>query len=121
MDIVRRKLLLVTIGTERVNRKTDCLFIVIVPIILMKSSSVFDEIVIFFKRNNSHASNYYSQARSSVPPRFHQCIYYLKVESVGSRGFQIHLCILACVMSREVTCDAGLYKISTSSISLNLM
>ena len=44
-----------------------------------------------------------------------------EVESVGSWGFQIHLCILACVMSREVTCDTGLYKISTSSVSLNLM
>ena len=31
------------------NRKTDCLFRVIIPIILMKSSSVFDEIVIFLR------------------------------------------------------------------------
>ena len=29
--------------------------------------------------------------------------YYSKVESVGSCRFQIHLCILACVMSREFT------------------
>ena len=31
------------------DRKTDCLFIVISPIILMKSCSVFDEIVIFLR------------------------------------------------------------------------
>ena len=34
-------------------------------------------------------------------------ICYSKVESVGSCRFQIHLCILACVMSREFTREAG--------------
>ena len=44
----------------------------------------------------------YSQARSSVPPK----LYYWEVESVGSCRFQIHLCILACVMSSEFTREA---------------
>ena len=48
----------------------------------------------------------YSQARSSVPPKLPLMIYYSKVESVGSCRFQIHLCILACVMSREFTHEA---------------
>ena len=33
-------------------------------------------------------------------------LYYSKVESAGRCKFQIHLCILACVMSREVTREA---------------
>ena len=37
----------------------------------------------------------------AYPLRFHQRIYYSKVESVGSCRFQIHLCILACVCGRE--------------------
>ena len=49
---------------------------------------------------------FYSQATSSVPPRLHECIYHSKVKSVGSFGFQTHLCILACEMSREFTCEA---------------
>ena len=32
--------------------------------------------------------------------------YYSKAESVGSCGFQIHLCILAFVMSHEFTREA---------------
>ena len=36
-----------------------------------------------------------------TPPRFHWWIYYSKIESVGSCRFQIHLCILACMMGRE--------------------
>ena len=47
----------------------------------------------------------YSQARSSVPPKI-PFIHYLKVESVGSCRFQIHLCILACAMSCEFTCNS---------------
>ena len=43
---------------------------------------------------------------SSVPPKIHKWISYSKVESVGSCKFQIHLCILACVMSREFTRDS---------------
>ena len=46
----------------------------------------------------------YSQGRSSIP---HQDpineIYYSKVESIGTCRFQIHFCILACVISREFT------------------
>ena len=46
----------------------------------------------------------YSQGRSSIP---HQDpineIYYSKVESIGTWRFQIHFCILACVISREFT------------------
>ena len=45
----------------------------------------------------------YSPARSSVPPIFHEWIYYSKVEYRCSCKFQIHLCIPACVMSREFT------------------
>ena len=36
----------------------------------------------------------------------HWWMYYSNVESVGSCKFQIHLCILACVMSREFTREA---------------
>ena len=51
---------------------------------------------------------YYSQARSSVPPKIPpiNTFFYSKVESVGSCRFQIHLYILACVMSREFTRDS---------------
>ena len=50
---------------------------------------------------------YYSQTRSSVPPKNPLMnIYYSKVESVASCRFQIDLCILACVMSREFTREA---------------
>ena len=51
---------------------------------------------------------YYSQARSSVPPRIPLInkFFYSKVESVGSCRFQIHLYILAWVMSREFTRDS---------------
>ena len=35
------------------DRKTDCLFRVIIPIILVKSSGVFDEIVIFLRETTS--------------------------------------------------------------------
>ena len=49
----------------------------------------------------------YSQGRSSIP---HQDpineIYYSKVESIGTCRFQIHFCILACVISREFTREA---------------
>ena len=51
----------------------------------------------------------------AYPPRTH----YSKVESVASCRFQIDLCILVCVMSREFT--RGSYEISTSSIFLKLM
>ena len=44
-----------------------------------------------------------SQAYPPPPPRLHYWIYYSKGESVGSCRFQIHLCIFACVMSREFT------------------
>ena len=42
----------------------------------------------------------------AYPPRSHWWVYYSKDESVGSCRFQIHLCILACVMSREFTREA---------------
>ena len=45
-----------------------------------------------------------SQVKRTPPPfpaRFPQWIYYSKIESVGSCRFQIHRCILACMMSRE--------------------
>ena len=48
--------------------------------------------------------------QSSQVKRTPQWIYCSKVECVGSCRFQIHLCILACLMS----------KISTSSVFLNL-
>ena len=41
--------------------------------------------------------------RPPPPPRLHYWLYYSKGESVGSCRFQIHLCIFACVMSREFT------------------
>ena len=41
-----------------------------------------------------------------TPPRLHKWIYYSKVESVGSCRFQIHVCILAWVISREFTGDS---------------
>ena len=53
--------------------------------------------------------NHYSQAKSSVPPppppkiTLLNLSFEIKVESVGSCRFQIHLCIFACVMSREFT------------------
>ena len=37
---------------------------------------------------------------------FHFWIYYSKVESIDSCRFQIDVCILVCVMSREFTCEA---------------
>ena len=44
----------------------------------------------------------------AYPPRIHYPlrIYYSKVESVAHCRFQIDLCILACVMSREFTREA---------------
>ena len=42
----------------------------------------------------------------AYPPGIHLLIYYSKVESVASCRFQIDLCILACVMSREFTHEA---------------
>ena len=42
----------------------------------------------------------------AYPQRIHKWIYYSKVESVASCRFQIDLCILACVMSREFTREA---------------
>ena len=49
----------------------------------------------------------YSQGRSSIPPQDPiNEIYYSKVESLGTCRFQIHRCILACVMSREFTREA---------------
>ena len=51
--------------------------------------------------------SYYSQTRSSVPPKNPLMnIYYSKVESVASCRFQIDLCILARVMSHEFTREA---------------
>ena len=46
--------------------------------------------------------------RPTPPPpyTFWPVPYYAKVESVGSCGFQTHLFILACVMSREFTLEA---------------
>ena len=44
-----------------------------------------------------------------------------KVKSVASCRFQIDLCILVYVMSREFTRERGSYEISTSSIFLKLM
>ena len=51
----------------------------------------------------------YSQPRSSVtppPPQDPINELIIQVESVVSCRFQIHLCILACVMSREFTREA---------------
>ena len=51
----------------------------------------------------------YSQPRSSVtppPPQDSINELIIQVESVVSCRFQIHLCILACVMSREFTREA---------------
>ena len=50
-----------------------------------------------------------SRARSlSVPERCHQGIYYSKLESVGGCGFQICLCIPACIMTNELLACARL-------------
>ena len=64
-----------------------------------------------------HLSASYSQATSSVPPppsrRFHKWIYYSKVESVPSCRFQIHFCILACVISLEFSRESwNFYQLS---------
>ena len=45
--------------------------------------------------------SYYNQAWSCVPCKFPSMNLFFKVESVGSCRFQIHLCIVACVMSCE--------------------
>ena len=63
----------------------------------------------------------YSQARSSVPPKIP--LMYLLFESwtVGSCRFQIHLCVHSCMRNEPWIHTRFSYKISTSSVSLNLM
>ena len=48
----------------------------------------------------------YSQARSSISPRFCEWIYYLQVESLSMCIFQIYLCISAFISSK-VTCKVA--------------
>ena len=64
-----------------------------------------------------------SRARSlSVPERCHQGIYYSKLESVGGYGFQICLCIPACVMTNELhTREVYSYEISYQTQILKIL
>lgn len=64
-----------------------------------------------------------SRARSlSVPERCHQGIYYSKLESVGGCGFQICLCIPACVMTNELyTREVYSYEISYQTQILKIL
>ena len=62
--------------------------------------------------NKSDECFYYGQARSSVPLKIPlmNLLFYLFIihiiESIGSCRFQIHLCILACVMGCELPREA---------------
>ena len=50
-------------------------------------------------------SNLHSSQGQTYPSKIHLWIYYLKNISIGSCWFQVHLCIPACVISIEFTCE----------------